>query len=231
MNPQPATALERDEATHARLAGLYPTALIDVRMLPDQQRLVLRPILPQDDHLLAALINRVSPTTRQRRFPSATAEVTVDQLTRLTRIDHQRHMAVVVTTWQGGQETLLAEGRLLIDEHSRAEFTLMVDDAWQRLGVGTWVLQALSQAAEARGVEWLWCDVPASNEPILALVRHCRFGCIADRIDPRIVRVETRPRTLQVRRFRLLPATRLGWMPRWWPRVPQLTPVRPLISG
>ncbi|RYF32481.1 MAG: GNAT family N-acetyltransferase [Comamonadaceae bacterium] len=230
MNPQPATALEEAPA-HASLAGRYPTALIDVRMLPDQQRLVLRPILPQDDHLLADLINRVTPITRQRRFPSATAQVTVDQLARLTRIDHRRHMAVVVTTWQNGQETLLAEGRLLIDEQSRAEFTLMVDDAWQRLGVGTWVLQALGQAAEAQGVEWLWCDVLASNETLLALARHCRFGCIADRIDPRIVRVETRPRTLQVRRLRLLPATRLGWMPRWWPRVPQLTPVRPFISG
>lgn len=231
MNPQPATALE-EEPADASLAGRYPTALIDVRLLHDQQRLVLRPILPQDDHLLADLINRVSATTRQRRFPSATAEVAVDQLTRLTCIDHHRHMAVVVTTWQDGQETMLAEGRLLIDEHGRrAEFTLMVDDAWQRLGVGTWVLQALGQAAEARGVDWLWCDVLASNETILALARHCGVGRIVDRIDLRIVRLETRPRTLQTRRFRLLPATRLGWMPRWWPRVPQLSPVGPLTSG
>lgn len=231
MNSQHATALEEAPAD-AGPTGRYPTALIDVRVLPDQRRLVLRPILPQDDHLLAEMINRVSPTTRQRRFPSATAEVTVDQLTRLTCVDHDRHMAVVVTTWQGEHEILLAEGRLLVDERSRcAEFTLMVDDAWQRLGVGTWVLQALGQAAEARGMEWIWCDVPASNEALLALVRHCRFGCIVDRIDPRIVRVETRPRTLQVRRLRYLPATRLRWLPRWWPRVPQLTPVRPITPA
>lgn len=214
------------------LTGQYPTALIDVRMLPDQRRLVLRPILPQDDHLLAALIHRVSPATRQRRFPSAPAEVSVDQLTRLTCIDHRKHLAVVVTTWDQDEEQLLAEGRMLIDNDGhRAEFTLMVDDAWQRLGVGAWVLRALGQAAQAEGVDWIWCDVPAANEAMLALVRHCRFGCIVDRIDPRIVRVETRPRVLQARRFPLLPPTRLSWMPRWWPRVPLLSPVTPVTSG
>ena len=230
MNLSHAASLE--QPLDAGLAGHYPTALIDVRMLADARRLVLRPILPQDDHLLADLINRVSPTTRLRRFPSATGEVSVDQLTRLTCVDHQRHLAVVVSIWRGDQEEIVAEGRLLIDEPGqRAEFTLMVDDAWQRLGVGSWVMQALGQAAEVHGVEWLWSDLPASNDGMLAFMRHCRFGCIADRIDPRIVRVETRPRALQARRLRILPPTRLSWMPRWWPRVPQLLPVTPVTSG
>lgn len=215
-----------EDTSDAPLAGRYPTALIDVRITPDQRRLVLRPILPQDDHLLAALINRVSPLTRSRRFPSARATVSVDQLTRLTCVDHLRHLAVVVTTHHEGQEHLVAEGRYVVNhEGDGAEFTLMVDDAWQRLGVATWVLEALGQAAEARGVDWLWCDVPAGNDAMLALMRHCRFGCVVDRIDPRIVRAETRPRVLQARRRRLLPSTRLRWMPRWWPRTPRLSVV------
>ncbi len=226
MNPSHAPATEA--TSEPGLAGRYPTALIDVRVLPDQRRLTLRPILPQDDDLLAALINRVSPATRQRRFPSAGETVCADQLTRLTCVDHLRHVAVVVALHHGGREHLVAEGRYLVDAQGDcAEFTLMVDDAWQRQGVATWVLQALGQAAETQGVNWLWCDVPAGNAAMLALLQHCRFGCVADRIDPRIVRAETRPRVLQPRRSRPLPSPHLAWLARWWPRTSRLAPVKP----
>lgn len=203
------------EIVESYLISHYPTSLIDVRVLRDGRRLTLRPVLPQDNRLLADLINRLSERSRARRFPNAKQPASPDELASLSCIDYRRHLALVVGIQESGRERLVAEARYLIDEdgHS-AEFALVVDDEWQRSGIATWAMFALSRAAGAAGVGWLHCDMLADNEPMLALMRRCRFCCTVDRSDRAIVHAETRPRALNA--WRPAPAVSLfGWVQRW----------------
>ncbi|MET0542995.1 MAG: GNAT family protein [Variovorax sp.] len=221
MNARPDTiltmaprSLAPEAAVDSYLISHYPTHLIDVRSLHDGRRLTLRPVLPQDTQPLAELVNRLSERSKAQRFPNAQRPASADELASLTCIDYRRHLAVVVGLQENGRERLLAEARYLIDPdgHS-AEFALMVDDAWQRSGIGTWILFELSRAAGAAGVAWLHCDVPADNTAMLALMRRCRFCCTVDRSDSAIVHAETRPRALNAPRTQA-PARPFGWVQR-----------------
>lgn len=179
------------------LISHYPTSLIDVRQFNGDHRLTLRPVMPQDNRLLAELINRMSERSLSHRFPNAQLPATADELASLVCIDYRRHLAMVVAVHEGGREHLVAEARYLIDPDGQcAEFMLMVDDAWQRRGIATWALQSLSHAACMAGVNWIRCDVLADNAPMLALMRRHRFCCTVDRGDGDIVHAETRPRVL-----------------------------------
>jgi RimJ/RimL family protein N-acetyltransferase len=205
------------EGVESCLIGHYPTELIDVRTFDGDQRLTLRPVLPQDNRLLAELVNRVSERSRSHRFPNAPHAASADQLARLACIDYRRHLALVASFHEGGREWMVAEARYLIDPDGQsAEFMLMVDDAWQRNGIATWALLALSRAAEAAGVHWLRCDVLADNEAMLALLRRRDFCCAVDRGDRGIVHAETRARALNARAAASR-AKPLKWIQRWLP--------------
>jgi len=198
ITPLPLRA--RTGVVDSYLISHYPTNLIDVRRFEGNHRLTLRPVMPQDNRLLADLINRMSERSLSHRFPNAQRPATADELAGLACVDYRRHLALVVAVHEGGCERLVAEARYLIDPDGQsAEFTLMVDDAWQRQGIATWALQTLGQAAHAAGVGWMRCDLLVDNAPMLALMRHHHFCCTADRSDGDIVHAETRSRALVAR--------------------------------
>jgi GNAT superfamily N-acetyltransferase len=69
-----------------------------------------------------------------------------------------------------------AQGRLvalanLIGEGEVAEAALLVEDAWQRRGIGTGMLRRLIAMAQPSGVRAVVLHTHADNEPMLRTVR------------------------------------------------------------
>lgn len=170
----------------------YPTHLIDARWLGGTQRLLLRPVLPQDDRLLAELMLAQSAATRRNRFHGALTPSS--RLCRqMAQVDHHRQVALVVSRVDRGREQLLADARYSVADDGRsAEFALLVDERWQRHGVGGWALRALQQAAAGAGLAWLEGEVLFDNQAMLGLARRCGFACAPDPQDERLVRVQRR---------------------------------------
>ena len=186
--PQPQTPLPlaRYEIHH------YPAALIDIRTLPDGRRLMLRPVLPQDESLLADLLAQLSAAARRNRFHGA-VDLGAAQLQRMSRIDYSRELAFVITAFQGAAECVIADARYCVDADAQgAEFALMVDERWQRLGLGCWAMQALCNAAQAAGLTWLHGEVLSDNAPMLSLMQRCGLCCTADPEDDRLMQVQLR---------------------------------------
>ena len=175
----------------------YPATLIDVRTLHDGARLTLRPVLPQDAELIAELIARLSPAGRRNRFHGA-VQISADQVQRMSCVDYDRELAVVVTAREAGVERVIADARYCVDEGAGpdgargAEFALMVDERWQRRGLGGWAMAALRDAARAAGLHWLHGEVLSSNLPMLGLMRCCGLCCTPDLADDRLVQVQER---------------------------------------
>lgn len=48
---------------------------------------------------------------------------------------------------------------------------VVVADAWQRRGVGSALLRAVTAGAQGRGVASLTMDVPPDNDPVIAIIR------------------------------------------------------------
>jgi GNAT superfamily N-acetyltransferase len=103
-------------------------------------------------------------------------------------------MAFVITVKDKRRgEQVIADARYVVDAHAvdSAEFALVVDDHWQRRGLGRRAVQALTSAAQQAGIRWLHGDVRARNVPMLSLMRRCSFSCTPDREDEDIVHAET----------------------------------------
>lgn len=186
----------------ANLPTHYPTTLIDARWLGGAHRLLLRPVLPQDDRLLSDLMQAQSAGARRNRFHGA-VKPSPRLCQQMSRLDYRRQLALVVCAVVDGVEQLVADARygLVPDadgadgqgaDGQGAEFALMVDERWQRLGVGGWALRALQQAAAAAGLVWLQGEVLHDNQAMLGLAQRCGFACSPDPQDERLVRVQQR---------------------------------------
>lgn len=166
----------------------YPASMIDSRTLRDGQRLTLRPVLPQDCLLIGELMVGLSPAARRQRFHGA-VKLSAARLMQMSCIDYARQLALVVTAHVDGTERVIADARYCVGDDQTAEFALVVDERWQRQGIGAWALAALQHAASAAGVNTLQGAVQSSNAAMLALAQHCGFGCTDDPEDDQRVSV------------------------------------------
>jgi acetyltransferase len=168
----------------------YPVELIDRWTLADGTVLTLRPILPQDAAIETCFVQALSVESRYARFLSG-GRVTPETVRAFTAVDHDRHLAIVVTTWRDGEEELVADGRY-VREGDSAEFAVVVADDWQGKGIGRRLIAALIRTARARGVRVLTGDVLSENRRMLGIVRDVGFAVRTNLEDPRLQRVDLR---------------------------------------
>src|SRR5436853_378580 len=89
----------------------YPADLIDVVHFKDGTRVVVRPVLPQDQDITSAFFSSLSPPSRYDRFMSPVREVSAEILERFTQVDYAEHLALVAEVFIDGRETVIAEAR------------------------------------------------------------------------------------------------------------------------
>jgi RimJ/RimL family protein N-acetyltransferase len=142
---------------------------IEAVAVPDVRTVTQRPIRPDDAERLARLIARLSPTSRYRRFFSPVASLPRAALHRFTIVDHDRREAIVAM--HGDELVGVASYEADRDDPTSAEVAVLVDDAWQRMGVARFLLDRLARAARARGIDRFTAEVLADNRPAVALAR------------------------------------------------------------
>ncbi|HEU0061414.1 MAG TPA: GNAT family N-acetyltransferase [Hyphomicrobiaceae bacterium] len=153
----------------------YPADLIDVVYLRGE-RVVIRPILPQDEDLTTAFFGGLSAAARQQRFLSAMRSLPPGLVKRLTQVDYTEHLALVAEVFRDGRETVIAEARYARGaDRSEAEFAVSVAEPWQGLGLARLLLGKLSERAALSGVRRLVGETLATNERMLNLARSAGF--------------------------------------------------------
>lgn len=164
----------------------YPKALEEIFRLPDGQTLLLRPVLPEDEPALHALVGRASPDDLRRRFFQPIKELSHEMAATLTQIDYHREMALVaVGPGLPGQAVIYGIVNLNADPNSdRAEYSIMVDRAMMGLGLGHGLMRRIIDYARARGIGEIYGEVLQENQPMLRLNRMLGFAVHADPDDP-----------------------------------------------
>lgn len=154
------------------------TDLLDWRReatLHDGSLVGLRAILSQDDEKMLRLFDRLSPDTVYFRFMSMVKRFSDNDIKRFTHIDFADEMAIVATVSAGGEpdgEKLVAVGRYArLERPGRGEVAITVEDAFQRLGIGTLLWQELLPFARRAGIHVLEAEVLAENHRMLGLFR------------------------------------------------------------
>jgi acetyltransferase len=154
----------------------YPADLIDVVTL-NGERVVIRPVLPQDEDLTTAFFGGLSATARQQRFLSAMRSLPAGLVKRLTQVDYTEHLALVAEVFRNGRETVIAEARYARGaDRSVAEFAVAVAEPWQGLGLARLLLGKLIERAAHSGVRRLVGETLASNERMLKLAHSAGFA-------------------------------------------------------
>ncbi|MFA7425303.1 MAG: bifunctional acetate--CoA ligase family protein/GNAT family N-acetyltransferase [Desulfosarcinaceae bacterium] len=162
----------------------YPKALEETLVLPDGQELFLRPIRPEDEPALQGLFARLSKDEIRLRFLHAMKILSHDMAARLTQIDYDREMALVLTD-PGVQAEPMLYGvvRLAADpDNQRAEFAILIRRDFTGMGLGPMLMRRIIDYARKRGIAELFGDVLVDNRPMLKL---CQAFGFKKKYDPR----------------------------------------------
>lgn len=156
--------------------------------------LVMRPIRPEDEALHREFLEACSPEDLRMRFFQAPHALTHDDLARMTQIDYEREMALLIVDEQApGCPTTLAVGRLVRDpDNVDAEFALLVRSDLKGQGLGRLLMQALLDYAASRGTQRLVGHVLRENRAMLNLLKPMGFDIQADGMQPPEVFVASR---------------------------------------
>jgi acetyl coenzyme A synthetase (ADP forming)-like protein len=138
----------------------------------------LRSLQPTDRTGLSDLFNRCSPETRRLRFLRVIKELSAATLDQLTAVDGANHVALVVTQGENHDERIVAVGRYhaLDDRTHVAEVSFLVEDALQRQGIGTQLLDALAEIARSHGFTRFAADVLSDNRNMLDVFRKAGYA-------------------------------------------------------
>jgi RimJ/RimL family protein N-acetyltransferase len=144
-------------------------------------RVLIRPIRPEDKDALHDGFERLSPESRYRRFFSPMNELGARQLRYLTEVDHRTHEALIATDPSSSEGVGVARFVRSSTDPRAAEVAVAVVDSWQGRGLGTALLAAIATRAREEGVEHFTASVLANNSPMLDLLRRLGDTQVVDR--------------------------------------------------
>ena len=154
----------------------YPAELIDVVRVAGGKRVVVRPVLPQDEDLTKAFFRDLSAPARYDRFMTSMRELPAELMQRFTQIDYADHLALVAEVFVDGRETVIAEARYVRGaDPTVAEFAVSVAEAWQGNKLASLLLGKLACRAAAAGVRRIVGETLATNARMISLARKAGF--------------------------------------------------------
>jgi len=133
----------------------------------------LRPVRPEDAPAFVEFAAHITPEDMRMRFLAPMRELPPPLLARLTQIDYDREMALVL--FDSG-DAIAGIARLAADpDGRRAEFAVTVRSDLKGHGIGRLLMDRLIAYARSRGIGELFGDLLAENTAMLALCRD--LGC------------------------------------------------------
>jgi len=162
----------------------YPVEYVGEWTMRNGEKVLIRPIRPEDEPAMVRFHESLSERTVYHRYLQVlnlNQRVAHERLIRICFIDYARQMALVAerTDPQTGQKQIIAVGRLQGLGQPEAEFSIVVTDDYQNMGLGTELLRRLIDIGRREGVRAIVADILAEN---MAMQR------VAERLGFRIQR-------------------------------------------
>lgn len=151
------------------LPGFEPRTL----ELTDGTKLLVRPIVPEDEPLLHEAVAAMSERTVYFRFFSPLKRMPDALAHRLAVVDYNDRFALVATTDKpGARERILGVARYdRVVGTDVAEIAVAVVDEFQRRGLGSALMAILGKVAADHGIKTFTLIVLPENQQMLGLLR------------------------------------------------------------
>jgi len=166
-------------AVHPRYLPVpYQDAVDSGRLiLRDGSTATLRLAIPRDRELMTVFFRALSKESRQGRFFSV-AEPTdklIDSF--CDDSDPRVRLCLVVTRAVADSPRIIACANYIAHNEETAEIALAVNDAFQRKGIGSLLLERLAVLAVRNGFRRFWAITMPDNRPMLDIFRKSGFEC------------------------------------------------------
>ena len=173
----------------AQAAGQRPPEPAAVLLLPEGRELAVRRAGPADLPAVRAMHARCSAETLRQRYLSGAAAPSDARLAQL--LAPARGCSLVVACPGAFSDRIVAMANL-IGEGLQAELALLVEDAWQRRGIGTALLRRALGIAAADGFEAVVVHTEARNSGMLRTLRRLPASVTRTETDAGVVSVTLR---------------------------------------
>jgi len=160
----------QDQIEMDREKVTYPEELERFETLRDGTEIFFRPVKPTDEAALSEMLYSLSPASVRTRYMAQTMGFPHKDVQQLTNIDYNQALSIVGTVPGVAGEEVVALAQYFLDPKTEAaEVAFIVQDEWQQKGMGTFLLEYLTQIAKRRGVKRFYAKVLAANKPMLAV--------------------------------------------------------------
>jgi RimJ/RimL family protein N-acetyltransferase len=135
--------------------------------LPDGTPVLIRPIRPDDKHMLETGLKHLSRRSVERRFLAPKTKFSRAELRYLTEIDGSDHAALVAEYPAHPVRRLIGVARYvrLSDDPEAAEVAIVVADDWHRRGLGSLLAERLAATARRSGIRRFTATMASDNVP------------------------------------------------------------------
>lgn len=174
--------LELDPARRQRPAiRPYPSSWT-LQLTLGERRFFIRPMKPEDELLIGAMLARVTSEDLRLRFFAPLKTFSHAFLARLTQLDYAREIAFIAIE----EESAEAAGAVRLHAapgHAEAEYAILLRSDLKGIGLGRALMELIIDWAKAEKVHRVHSQVLAENGPMLALCRDLGFEITADPDD------------------------------------------------
>ena len=133
--------------------------------------ITIRELMPRDRRAVVFAFGRLSAQSRYQRYFSPKAALTPRELRRLLDVDHWHREALIAYSPPPRAPIGIAR-YVRLDDFDAAEVAIEVVDGWQRRGVGTALMAALTERARAAGIARFRMAMLRGNRAARALAAH-----------------------------------------------------------
>ena len=135
----------------------YPKKYELVWRMRDGRNVLFRPIKPEDEPLWLEMFQNFSEESIRYRFFEIIKDTPHEVRIRYTNIDYDRELGIVPVLQEKGKEKILGVVRLIEEpDGKRGEIAFIVADPWQRLGLGSKMLDYMIEICIERGLDEIY---------------------------------------------------------------------------
>jgi len=157
--------------------------------LANGRRLIMRPIEAGDADMLRKSFGRLTLEEIRYRFLHPITELTPEYAQQLTDLDGRTAFALVFVEALPPARALIGGVGRVVVEDDRAEFALIVGREINGFGLGSFLLQRLTEWCRKRGLSMIFGEVMLENHRMLELTKRLGFQCEFDPDNPQVIRV------------------------------------------
>jgi acyl-CoA hydrolase/RimJ/RimL family protein N-acetyltransferase len=155
----------------------YPDELERFDTLRDGTEIFFRPVKPTDEAALSEMLYSMSPASLRTRYMAQTMTFPHKDVQQLANIDYTQDLCIVGTVPDTSGEQIVAIAQYFLDPRTQsAEVAFIVQDEWQKKGMGTFLLKYLTRTAKQRGVKSFYAKVLPANKPMLAIFHNTGYN-------------------------------------------------------